>query len=535
MKKNYLKMFLMLLSVSLAGCASIKDLKKDTLREDMDKIVQQSEQDLNAILPIVQVPISKKAFVISEPSVYKNKKNIVVSFNRTPFTVAIRSIARELNLNVLFDYEKKNIDGSIDNQMNRHPMQVNNNQTNTNNNNNSSEDQRKADKIHYFDREISIDFKGPVKELFDYLSSSTRYFYTIEGNSLTVRSKETFRVNIPSYPGILEKVSENIKALGGTEISYDDLSNNLSFTADYAAYRRIMDFATDIRDNMSLVTMRVILLNVRLTGQKNFGIDWTKLVFGYNHQRVPADKFGIPGTFSASTDSSGSTNSGSTGSSGTTTTTTATATATIGTSVGAIASATGANIYIEGAKFTLSTLLNFISNYGKSSLIQNVSLQTLSGKKAKLSAITETPYVSSVGLSTLSSTTASTTSSASTDKAKAGVELEITPSYTKRDGTLTIGMNIGIFGVNSMLKLSAGTLGEFSQPETSKKTVETTIRMSPSQTAIIGGLIFDKKNGQVSGLNDNTYLGNTTANSYEKEELVVLVKPQIYEFVPAVN
>lgn len=527
MKTNkLLSILISVVSISLSGCANIQDLKKDTLREDMDKIVEQSNQDLNAIQPIIKIPISKESFIVSEPSVYKLKKNISVSFNRTPFTTAIRSIAHELNLNVLFDYEKKKQE---QNNRSNFANYQNNNASNLNNNNNNAKDsvdkQSEEDKIRYYDREISLDFKGPVRELFAYLSNSTRYFYSIEGNSLTIRSKETFKVSIPSYPGILDKVTNNIKALGGSDISYDDLSNNLTFTADYASYKRINDFTADIKDNMSLVTMRVILLNVRLTGQKNFGIDWTKLVFGYNNQMVPTGNFGVPATYSSSSTST---------SSGTTTTTTTTTGSTIKESIGAIATATGANIYIEGSKFTLSTLLNFIGNYGKSSLIQNVSLQTLSGKKAKLAAVTETPYVSSVGVSAITSSSA-TTSSAATDKAKSGVELEITPSYTKKDGTLTIGMNVGIYGLNSMLTLSAGTLGTFNQPETTKKTVETTIRMSPSQTAIIGGLIFNKKHGAVTGLDDNTYFGNSTADNVEKEELVVLVKPQIYEFVPATN
>lgn len=523
MKRHLALFWSISLLILLSGCASIGEIKKDTATEDMKALVSKGDEDLNAIQPIVKIPISKKIkyFEVAEPNAFKTNKNISISFNKTPFTTAIRAIAKELKVNTIFDYQKQ-----IDTKSYLAVIK----QPETSSKEKAEESKKTtSNAIEYFDRTISLDFKGPVKELFEYLSETTNYFYTFQGNSLIVKERQTFKIIIPNYPGILKEVSENIKALGATNVSYDEITNNISFTADYPTYKRMVEYTEDIRKNMALITMRIIMLNVKLSGEENYGIDWSKMVFGYDGQKSP-QPFGIPALASGSSNNSSS--SSSTVGTGTTSVTTNIVSATVQEGVGAVFNSTGANIFVQGAKFTLSTFLSFIQNYGKSSVVQNVFVQTLSGKKGKLSAVTETPYVSSVGISSLSNNSSSNQSTATTATAKNGVELEILPSYSKDEGTLTVGLNVGLYGVTRFLTLSAGTLGTFNQPETTKKTVEAILRMSPSQTAIIGGLVFDQKNGNTTGLPGDTYLTNSVQKTSQKEELVIIVKPQVFEFVP---
>lgn len=519
--------FFLLIAIT-AGCSGIRDIKKDTIKEDMQKLRVNSEEDLNAIPPIIKVPISKKELRINEPPFYKNKLNISVSFNNVEFKKAMRSIARQLKVNIMFDYESLN---------NNNPSMVDTYQNTTKltpptypGASATVDNKQKIEykpKIEYFDRYISLDYKGPVKELFDYLATTTNYFYTFVGNSLVIKEIQTFKIIVPNYPGLLKEVGKSIESLGGQDISYDEITNNITFTANYSAFKNIESYTNDIRNNMALVKLRIIILNVTLSGDNNYGIDWSKITAGYRAQTIPTP-FGVAAT--NSTSSTGTNTASTTGTATASTTTTATNPFSDG--IGVITNSTGANIFIQSAKFTLSAFADFIQTYGKAQMLQNISVEALSGKEAELNSLTKTPYVSSVGVQSLNNNTSATTSAASTDTARNGISLKMTPSYSKAEGTLTIQLNVGIYGVIRMMTLSAGTLGTFQQPETTEKSVKTTLRMSPAQTAIIGGLIFEQKTDSTTGLPIDTYLTGTVNNTKSKEELIVLAKPQVTIFVP---
>jgi type II secretory pathway component GspD/PulD (secretin) len=537
--KYRLSFIIMALTVaaSISGCASIKNIKKNTVSQDSKDMLDKNNEDLNALVPIVKIPISKKIpyFEVGDANVYKSNMNIAVSFNRTPFKTAMRAVAREMNANISFNYENKNQVPRLttsDMQTITPVYTAGATKTTTNASdedytyqltkdidssiNSSGKDPRKN--VDYFDRMISLEYKGSIKNLFNYLSETTNYFYIFQNNNLIIKSSKTFKIMIPNYPGIMKEVGKSIEKLGASSISYDEVSNNITFSADYPTYKRVLDFTSDIKNNMALITMRVIMLNVSFSGEKNYGIDWSKLVGGWQGQ-AQSQPFGLPALGGATTAT-------------TVTTDLSTVSATVQNGVGAVFNSTGANIFVQGSKFTLAAFMNFISNYGKSSILQNVFVQTMSGKTGKLTSLTETPYVSNVGISSLSSNSVSTQAAATTEKAKSGVELSITPSYTKDEGTLTIALNAGLFGVTRFITLQAGTLGSFTQPITTKKTVEAVLRMAPNQTAIIGGLTFDKKSGSTTGLPGDTYLTNSAQTTTEREELIIIVKPQIFEFVP---
>lgn len=523
---------------NMFGCAKISNIKKDNIDQEMKALMLKNSEDLNSVEPIVKIPISKKVpfFEIGDANTYKANMNIAVSFNRTPFKTAMKAIAKSMNANIIFNYENKTAEqgDSQPKQQNFRPKT--NSGTNTDSDDDytyqltkdvdsstksSSVDPRK--KVDYFDQMISLEYKGSVKDLFSYLSETTNYFYIFQNNNLIIKSSKTFKIMIPNYPGIMKEVGKSIEKLGASDIAYDEVSNNITFTADYPTYKRISEFTADIKNNMALITMRIIMLNVSFSEEQNYGIDWSKIVAGWTGQMVPAP-FGIPALGGAAAPA--------TGVAATATAAVNSATTSVQTGVGAVFNSTGANIFVQGSKFTLAAFMNFINNYGKTSILQNVFVQTMSGKTGKLVSVTETPYVSNVGISSLSSNSVATQAAATTDKAKSGVELSITPSYTKDEGTLTISLNAGLFGVTRFVTLQAGTLGSFTQPITTKKTIEAILRMAPSQTAIIGGLTFDKKGGSTTGLPGDTYLTNAVQTTKEREELIIIVKPQIFEFVP---
>ncbi|MEI7962180.1 MAG: hypothetical protein WCI04_07630, partial [archaeon] len=257
--------------MTLSGCAAtIKDIKTDNTSKVSEDLVLSSKEDLNASESIIRIPISKKIpfFEIGDANVYKTNSNIAISFNRTPFRTAMKAIAKEINANIIFNYENKEIKTADSKNNNQHVLTPTSKISGKNggadddyayqlgkdsvtSTKNTPIDSRK--RVEYFDRSISLEYKGSVKELFNYLSETTNYFFILQGNNLIIKSSNTFKIMIPNYPGIMLEIGKSIEKLGASDIAYDEVSSNISFTADYPTYKRIYDFTTDIKNNMALV------------------------------------------------------------------------------------------------------------------------------------------------------------------------------------------------------------------------------------------------------------------------------------------
>lgn len=372
-------------------------------------------------------------------------------------------------------------------------------------------------------KKVSIRYKGKLSALLKIIAENTGAFFLYEGGAILVSENENFSVVVPAYPKLLDEIEASVTTLGAKNVAYDRLTSSLSFNADYYSYRKITDYCDKLKRNASLVTMRILLLNVTLNDSESSGIDWTQMVAGGGAQR--------PMTLGNSKSSSASSAAG-TSSSTSTSSTTGSDFGYLG-NFGAslLGNKSGGNLVVEGTSFSVSAMLSFMETYGRTSVMQNVFVESLSGTKGKIDVLTETPYVSEVSISSLSTASASASQSVKTDKAKDGVEMEISPFYNKLDGSLTIGLKISLMGVVRMLDLSAGQqIGQITQPETTRKNVDTYLRMAPTQVAVIGGLVLEKKGDSVSGLPGDSYLTKNVVKSKSKEELVIVVKPTIIEF-----
>lgn len=513
--------------VIFSGCAHIDEIKKDTVNDDVKELMKNNSEDLNALAPIVKIPINRKKnyFMVQEPNIYKTNKQISIEFDKhpVPFKTIIKTIANQLNANIIFSYaERKDQTETLTQQFTRQPATTTNLATQTAT---TTANTNNIERVEYFDRLISLKYKGGIKELFDYLAETTGYFFIFQGNNLIVKERETFKIMIPNYPGIIKEVNTSLEKLGASDVAIDEVTNNITFTANYRTYRRIVDYANDIRNNLAMIKLRIIVMDVSLTGSNNMGIDWSQIVLGFKSQMQTAanNNFGIPSITSNSSTSTTTSNS-------TTATTNTTSSNIFAEGVGAVTSGTGTQLYIQGAKFTLAAFANMIQSYGKTRVLQNLNLETMSGKKGFLSTVVLTPYIKNVGVNALNSN--STTNAAETGYAKDGTELEYTPKYSKDEGTLTIDLSLGIYNTGKFIQLSAGTLGTLSIPvETNKKCIVIT-RMAPGQLSIIGGLTFEQKIDNGSGLGVDTYLTDATNKTISKEEIVIIVKPQIYQFEP---
>ncbi|ACD94688.1 type II secretion system protein GspD [Trichlorobacter lovleyi] len=491
----------------LGGCSSIQQIRKDDL-PTQHELAKKAESMLPAEPSIVRLTIPKNAFQVHETKPFSNDRYVSISMHNVEIRDFMKALAASTGLNIVYDMPDKNSFAPAYSQTALQQGQ-----------------QPAAIQGSARSRMVSVSFNGRLSDLFKTLSDSTGYFFTFENGAIVMKERETFSVLVPNYPDLLKTVEGNMVKLGAEGVGYDDLSSSMSFRADYAGYQRMKEYLDNLKNNVSLVTMRIVLMNVRLNNGNSLGIDWSQMAVGWQSQNIQNLGFKKLAKLDDSSSSTGTTT-------GTTTTTTP-ATNLFEQGIGALFNTSGANLFMESSRFSLSALFSFMENFGKYNVMQNVFVETMSGKKGKIEIVTESPYVSEIGISSLSSTSGATAATAKTSTAKAGVIMDFTPYYNKKQQMLTINLKVNVEGVNRYVTISAGSqLGSFMQPETTKKSVETFLRMKPEQVAIIGGLVYEMNDDNVNGLPGDTYLTKNVTGKKEKEELVIVVKPTIIEFIP---
>jgi len=490
----------------------------------------QAESMLQHSPAIVKVPMPKGAFILAQPENALPAELDIdlqhVEFFNADIQSVLFSIAKQ-KTKVNFIYEAPRYPGLTQNfsrsfEKVETPVSVAG-ASNINEQTIAKQDRQKI---------ISISFDGKLSSFLKALQDASGYFFRYDptSKSIVVKDTDTFNFTIPNYTTfqkeknivgkgftLQEEIESNLKSIGARDISYDTFTSTLSFTSDANGLRRVKAYLQSLRDNAALVTMQVMLLEVNLSETQNAGIDWSKLVVGYKSQAE--NPFGIAAQNQNTTTASTT--------SGTSTATTSPLT----TGIGALFNNTGAQLFVEARNFSLSMLLNFLEQYGHYSIAQNIRVESMSGTKGKFKVLTETPYVSEVQFTALSQQSTSATAGFKSSTAKSGVEVEIVPYYNKAEGSLSMALRVDVSGVTQMVTLQAGSqFGTINQPETTIKSLEDFLRIAPEHIAIIGGLTYEKLNNNSSGLPGESYVSKTYQRSLQKNELVLVVKPTIYEF-----
>ncbi len=502
--------------LTLGGCAGMKQRRELTGTRGLTALEKQGNSELAETPSIVKIKLQKDSFVVKEPQLglpEELDRQVTAEFHNTTVDKILYTVGKAYGFNTIYQPQShKRQSGETSQQItaNSSTKTVGAQEVNVSNSvqGNAGTNENTP---------VSITFQGRLSDFLLSLSKASGYFIVYENDALVVKETEQFSVAVPSYPEMLKEVENSIRTLGGRNIAYDRFSAAISFSCNRNALRDIKELCRGLRNNASLVTMRVLLLSVQLNDSSFRGIDWSQLSLGYKGQALP--NFGNKAQWATASNSS---TSGSSGSS-----------TVYGPSpgVGVMGTSTGASLFLESSNFSFGLVSSFLDSYGSTNILQNANVEAMSGTRGLLTALTETPYVSEISLTALTSQSTTTSQGVKTTVAKSGVELDITPYYSKSDGSLTIALKINVMGVNRYVTLSAGSqLGVFSQPETSKKTVETTLRMSPWQVAIIGGLVNEQTNYSADGLPFENSLAKKYGDSKTKEELVVVVKPSIIEF-----
>lgn len=214
-----------------------------------------------------------------------------------------------------------------------------------------------------------------------------------------------------------------------------------------------------------------------------------------------------------------------------------------GTPGSTLAAAVGATGSLFGLAFqtsNFSALISFLESQGTVHVLSSPRIATLNNQKAVLKIGTDEFFVTNVSTTTTPGTGGAANTITPTITLQpffSGVVLDVTPQIDDQ-GNITLHVHPQVSQVSTINKrVELGTAGSYNLPLASSNTSETdsVVRGQNGRIVAIGGLMRQaaiSDRSQVPGLGDASVIGGAfrnTANSVQKRELVILLKPTIIE------
>jgi MSHA type pilus biogenesis protein MshL len=184
---------------------------------------------------------------------------------------------------------------------------------------------------------------------------------------------------------------------------------------------------------------------------------------------------------------------------------------------------------------TLQTVINILSNVGKTNILSSPRLLCLNNEEAKLAVATKQPYVTQ----TISLNTTTQNSQDDVKFIDVGVTMSIVPTISD-DGNVVLKVKPEVstqsstpFTVQGVASGSDTLFDRTKVPVVTSQSLETTIIVKDGATVVIGGLIQDteaKIRKKLPILADIPWIGaafRTETNNFNKTELVVFLTPHV--------
>ena len=189
----------------------------------------------------------------------------------------------------------------------------------------------------------------------------------------------------------------------------------------------------------------------------------------------------------------------------------------------------------------LSTTLSLLETFGKVKVLSSPKISVLNNQTAMLQVVDNIVYFEIKNDST-TTTTGTTNNYTATPKSIAvGLVMSLTPQVSE-NGTIVLSVRPTITSLRGAGKQdpTPGLAVPNIVPETQQREMESMLRLSDGEVAVMGGLMEDRLNNstnQVPGLGDLPGIGNFFRNrndSSTKTELVIFLKPTIIRD-PSIN
>lgn len=343
------------------------------------------------------------------------------------------------------------------------------------------------------------------------------------GSSVT-RGQDTSSVRMTSDTDFWREVQEALSNLVGKEagrsVTLNPGAGVIVVRAPPAELRQVADYLRAIQLTIERqVMLEAKIVEIKLSKGSETGVNWTAFR-GINSGSTKVGGIGMaPGVTLTNTGSLRDSN------------------VTVAPGVSAAAEALGKGFYglaFQSANF--AALLSFLETQGDVKVLSSPRIATLNNQKAVLKVGSDELFVT--GVSTTQTSTGSTTTSSPTLSLQpffSGISLDVTPQIDDT-GTVMLHVHPAISSVAEKEKvIDLGELGRYTLPLAASAINETDsiVRVRDGQIVAIGGLMQQKSINDrsgvpgLSGLPGVGGLFRYQANSEEKHELVILIKPTV--------
>jgi type II secretory pathway component GspD/PulD (secretin) len=278
-------------------------------------------------------------------------------------------------------------------------------------------------------------------------------------------------------------------------VRVDEQGGNLIYSASVDDHERVQEYLTQLRHGRPLVVMQLYIWEVVLNKENATGINWSSFSLG---------KFSALGEKVLM--------SGST----------------------AFSSITSPGVSL-GATLTglvdAETVLKFLATKGLVQTISNPQLTFVSGSSAVFRVGGEKRYISQVGELTSSvsgSNSSLGSNTVSTDSIETGLTVTINGSF--ESGVISAYLSVELQDIISLNETETQGM-TIDLPETSERTVETSLRVRPGDNLVLAGLVTSRDENGREGV--PTFLGTIpsySSDTLKNTELVLLVKPSVVMF-----
>ena len=379
-------------------------------------------------------------------------------------------------------------------------------------------------------------FKGKLSDLLKTLMDTHGIFFRYKNNTLIATQKESFSVYVDNYPDIGKALEQSLKALGAESVTYDALSSRVSFRSTYKSYLKIKEYLKNLSNNLSVITLYLIVGEVELSSDTDRGINWDALINIYKKNSPPTG--GTVGPTTGLEGEENNRNENNRNENNRNNPITAVPEIVWGdkavgaqiNNISGLTELTFAGVSSFGdyrAKFLINLIIKNLERYGKVYILQNTYITLFNGFKGKIDASRKTPYVKEIGTGVIGTTGATQTVQTVTfEEADSGVVIEITPIFNAQTELLTLNIDSKIQNVPEYVTVSAGNYS-VSRPIVIARNIKTQVVMKADSLIVLGGLISESELNSSS----TALTGINRTKSKKNSELVIIIKPEVTRFV----
>lgn len=328
------------------------------------------------------------------------------------------------------------------------------------------------------------EFSGRLGDLLLSIEKTKNVSFSWSSGVLVLDSDSQYIVSLPQDKELLDDVAKELSKLGAKDIQSSVNAGLISYKTSSSDQDGINEYLERLSKNAALITVQVMIINVKLDKDRKTGFDWSSFQM----------RLGDVGLFKTETDAANNianSNNGNTSGNNNS--------GVVGNLADAVTDGTYGSLTGNGLGFRalssavdITGLFNLLSTYGQTKTTQDTSLKAISGSEVKIVSGQVVPYVSNINVATTGGSYDGALGGVQTSKEETGINLKMFPYYEADTKLVTIKIDLSLKSILAFVKLSAGNqIGSLTQPSTQKQEFNSTVRVPVGDSVILGGITYE--------------------------------------------